>query len=180
MERKAEIRKRIIKERMSLAKAVKDQHDQLIARKVIDHPLFHAAKDIFCYIPIKGEVDTKYIIEAAWDAGKRVAVPKVVSKTEMKFYYIRTFYDLLPGTFGVLEPITETVAEPKSACMLVPGSVFDGKGNRIGYGGGYYDRYLEKHSKYDTIALAYSLQIVEEVPVEATDIPMKVIITEDN
>ena len=154
MERKSEIRKRIINERQALSKAVKSNYDRIIADKIMNHPLFQQTKDIFCYIPIRSEVETGKIIEAAWKAGKNVAVPKVVSKTEIVFYYLNTYAQLKPGCFGVLEPFYGEIAVPDNACMIVPGSVFDKTCNRMGYGGGYYDRYLALHEKYQTIAVA--------------------------
>ena len=178
MERKSDIRKRIIKERKSLPLAMKVEMDRIIAGKVTEHPLFLEAKDIFCYLPIRGEVDTRLILETAWKAGKRVAVPKVLSDTKMEFFYIHSMSDLETGTFGVLEPTTDLLALPENACVIVPGSVFDKACNRIGYGGGYYDRYLALHTKYQTIGLAYDLQITEKLPLEETDIPLRHILTE--
>ena len=178
MERKAEIRHRILKKRKSIDVEQKAVFDQIIQEKVQKHPWFQEAQEVFCYVPIRGEVDTMPIIKAAWDLGKRVAVPKVLSKTEMKFFYIQSYDDQKPGVFGVLEPVTGQTAEPGSACVIVPGSVFDSHGNRIGYGGGYYDRYLVSHPDYHTIAIAYSLQVIDELPTEDTDVPVQNLLTE--
>ncbi len=178
MERKSDIRKRILQERLCLPVEEKQSFDRVIFEKIINHPLYLQAKDVFCYMPIRGEVETRVIVEASWKLGKRVAVPKVLSKTKMEFYYIESWEDLLPGTFGVLEPVSDKNANPEDALVLVPGSAFDKKKNRIGYGGGYYDRYLEMHANYKTMGVAYSVQVIETLPKEDTDIPVQFLITE--
>lgn len=178
MERKSEIRKRVIEKRTQLSLEEKRIFDRIITGKVINHSWFLASEEVFCYVPIRGEVDTLPVLEAAWSAGKRVAVPKVLSKTEMEFYYIQSMNDLAPGTFGVLEPLTNENASLEHALMVVPGSVFDMQKNRIGYGGGYYDRYLAAHPNHLTIGIAYSLQVVESLKPEITDIPVQLLLTE--
>ena len=178
MERKSEIRKQFLAKRSSLPETLKAEYDAVIAGKVIRHPLYQKAKDVFCYMPIRQEVETREIIEHAWSMGKAVAVPKVMSKTQIQLYYISSFAELQTGAFGVMEPISANHAEPEEALVLVPGSVFDRQCGRMGYGGGYYDRFLAEHPAYQTIGLAYSLQIAETLPLEKTDIQMGQIFTE--
>ena len=178
MEIKKDIRKRILRQRQMLSEEEQKAYSLRVASRVTAHPLFLRAEDIFCYLPVKGEVDTSAILQTAWKQGKRTAVPKVISKTEMQFYYINSYEELREGTYGILEPITGRLAEPHTALVILPGTVFDIQCNRIGYGGGYYDRYLAAHRSYRTMALAYSVQIVPELPKEDHDIPVEYLITE--
>ena len=147
---------------------------------------FKAAETVFVYASYKSEVETKELIQGTLRQGKRVAVPKV-HDTEMFFYEIQSWEELFPGYQGILEPqITgrEPVVPAKSDVMLVPGAVFDHKGGRIGYGGGYYDRYLDKifgaygYCPY-LIGLAFACQISpKKIPLEEHDKKMDCILTE--
>jgi len=127
------------------------------------------------------EVDTTQIIEQAWKEGKNIAVPKCYpNDKQMKFRYIRSFNQLESVYFGLLEPIireTEPCEQHEIDLLIVPGIVFDQYGYRIGYGGGYYDRYLTSFEK-NTLSLAFSCQMVDKVPTEKHDIRVSKIVTE--
>ena len=85
-------------------------------------------------------------MRCAWDDGKEVAVPRVDGDGIMHFYYLRSLKDLEPGAFGIMEPRADCrICETEEGLLLMPGVAFDEQGHRVGYGGGYYDRYLEKH-----------------------------------
>lgn len=106
---------------------------------------YRPAKTLLVYVSTPIEVDTKGIIEAAWADGKRIAVPRCIPDTrDMEFHYITSFDELSPGTFSVLEPpeTNEIVTDFSDCLMIVPGMQFDMNGYRIGYGKGYYDRYM--------------------------------------
>ena len=126
------------------------------------------------------EVDTRPLIEAAWQAGKRIVVPKCIQATrEMDFRLLTSFSQLETVYMNLLEPIVEeTVAVEKDAIdlQIVPGVVFSNEGYRIGFGGGYYDRYLSDY-KGKTLSLAFDCQIGRTVPVEGHDIPVHTIFT---
>lgn len=129
----------------------------------------------------KREVDTKSIIQSLWDIGKNVAIPKCNPKDRtMDFYLIKNFSQLETVYLDLQEPILEkTVYIDKQDIdvIIVPGVVFDYKGYRIGYGGGYYDRYL-KEFQGTTISLAFQMQLVDQLPKETHDIPVHYILTE--
>ena len=116
-----------------------------------------------------------------WHAGKAVAVPKTEKHREMHFYEIRSLAELSEGRFGVREPKGGAVCVPKEGdLLLVPGLLFDGKKNRLGYGGGYYDTYFAKHKEGKRIGLAFAAQrFAEELPTEETDVPLDAVITEN-
>ena len=154
----------------------------VIADKVINHPVYQNAEVIFCYIDAKGEVQTEDIIKHAWENGKKVAVPKVHGDI-MKFYLITSYDDLEAGCFDIMEPkayCEEIIDIPEKSIVIMPGVAFDKKGNRIGYGKGYYDKYFTKYPKVYKIAITYSLQIVQEIPVSLVDVKADCVITEEN
>jgi len=142
---------------------------------------FASARTIGVTISRFPEVDTIALIESAWKSGKRVAVPKCIPDTrEMDFRVITSFDDLETVYMDLKEPAVErTISVDKCQIdlQIVPGVVFSDEGFRIGFGGGYYDRYL---SKYDgnRVSLALDIQTSKEVPVEEHDIPVNKIITE--
>lgn len=140
---------------------------------------FSKSQELFIYVSMNHEVNTLDIIKYAFKKNKRVAVPKVINKTTMCFFYIDNLQVLSRGTFDVLEPPTQSPAVlTKKALMVMPGLVFDTTRNRIGYGGGFYDRYLEKKTS-DKIALAFDFQVLSEIiPTSNKDVKPDTIITE--
>ena len=126
---------------------------------------------------IKKEVMTREFIKKAWALGKTVAVPKVQGD-EMEFYWLTSFAQLEPGYYGVAEPTYGDIARDEEAFILVPGVAFDVTRHRIGYGRGYYDKYLAKHPKLRSAAVAYDLQVFPEIPHEELDICPTVLVTE--
>ncbi|WP_037593142.1 5-formyltetrahydrofolate cyclo-ligase [Sporosarcina sp. D27] len=128
------------------------------------------------------EVQTRTIIEACWKLGKNVVVPKCNPEQKtMDFKKITSFQQLETVYLDLQEPnpfITESVNKFEIDLLIVPGVVFTKEGYRIGYGGGYYDRYLSTYTG-ETVALAFELQLVDQLPIESHDIPVKKIITEE-
>lgn len=128
------------------------------------------------------EVDTRPIIEAAWEQGKTVVVPRCIPKTRaMDFRIINSFKDLETVYIDLLEPIvseTTSIKKEQIDIQIIPGVVFSKTGYRIGFGGGYYDRYLEGF-KGEMISLAFEAQTGKIIPVENHDIPVDKIITEN-
>lgn len=175
---KKDIRKRILVKRSQMPQEEWKEKSRRIFEKVTVHPFFLEAKEIYCYVDYKNEVETRSIIERAWELGKKVAVPKII-EDEMHFFYINSFSELKEGYFHIMEPPTDAKAEGSDVLVIMPGAVFDKNRNRIGYGKGFYDRYLEEHPSYQTLALAFELQFVENIPVDSHDKKPKVIIAED-
>lgn len=152
-----------------------------IKEKLVKEPSIIEGNTIAITIANKPEVDTKEIIEFLWSENKIVVVPKCnPKKRSMDFYAIQNFQQLEIVYMDLQEPIpelTEFVAAEEIDCMIVPGIVFDTNGYRIGYGGGFYDRYL-KDFEGSLISLAFDIQIVESILYESYDIPIDLIITE--
>lgn len=154
-----------------------DAASRQITKAITGHPLFVQADTILAYMDYRHEVVTKYLIEEAWREKKRVAVPKCSGKT-MTFYRIDTFDDVAEGFYGIREPRTGEIVDDEHALMLMPGVAFDRNCNRVGYGGGFYDRYLENRPGIIRMALAFDFQILDEVPYGPFDIRPSLIVTE--
>ena len=135
--------------------------------------LYQNAKTIYGYLPYNQEVRTVPMLEQAIRDGKRVAVPKCYGE-EMRFLYITDFVnEVAPGYANIPEPIAdEPVADDPTALVLMPGLAFDPMGHRIGYGGGFYDRFLQNEPDHPTLALCYEFQMLPHLETEAHDIPV--------
>ena len=179
METKADIRKHVLELRNRLSKMEWEEKSQRIFRKAVSHPVFINAEEVYCYVDFRNEVETKKLIQMCWQMDKKVAVPRIDGK-EMRFYYIDSWKDLSSGHWGILEPHTKKEAEGESVCVVMPGAVFDKTCNRIGYGKGYYDTYLQEHPNYQTMAFAFEFQIADKIPAEEHDIRPQIIITEEH
>lgn len=134
--------------------------------------LYKNAKTIYGYLPYNQEVRTVAMLEQAIRDGKRVAVPKCYGDT-MKFIYMDDLSKVESGYAGIPEPIADDpVADDKTALVLMPGMAFTEKGDRMGYGGGFYDKFLAAEPEHPTLALCYDFQMVESLPTEEYDIPV--------
>ena len=152
-----------------------------VVKKVLQESYIIEATTIGITISNKPEVDTIQLIEELWQLGKKVAVPKCNPKTrEMLFYAIESFAQLETVYMHLREPIPEMcefVDANEMDVILVPGVVFDKFGYRIGYGGGYYDRYVLNCSKGKLVSLLFDEQLYEQVPTDAHDCPVDIIVT---
>lgn len=138
------------------------------------------ARCVFAYVSYNQEVRTRGLIEHALADGKRVAVPRVYGDI-MRFKYISSINDLQPGYMGIPEPSDDLECaddREEQVLMIMPGLAFDEAGNRVGYGRGYYDRYLTKNNKtrYTKVALAYDFQIVDSIEADAFDVKTDILI----
>ena len=134
---------------------------------------YRNAKTIYGYLPYNQEVYTVPMLEQALLDGKRVAVPKVYGDT-MRFIYLDDLTKVEKGYAGIPEPIAdEPVADDVTALVLMPGLAFDKAGHRIGYGGGFYDRFLAEEPNHPTLALCYDFQMLEHLETEEFDIPVE-------
>lgn len=135
---------------------------------------------ILVYSDIDHEVNTQPIIQYAFELGKKVALPRV-NGDEMDFYYIDGFLDIAAGYRDICEPKAYCikVTDYSNTVMIMPGVAYDYSLNRIGYGGGFYDRYLNSRPNIYKIAIAYELQFVPSIPSDTFDIKPNIIISED-
>lgn len=168
--------------RSRLMELTKEEHKELsnsIAENLFSLEEWKKAKTIGITISIPPEVPTVRIIEQAWSEGKEVAVPKCnPEKKTMEFKKISSFNQLESVYYGLLEPVEETAKARKEELdvMIVPGLAFTKEGYRLGFGGGYYDRFLS-HYRGATLALTYELQLMDDLPIEVHDIAVSKLIT---
>jgi 5-formyltetrahydrofolate cyclo-ligase len=176
------MRKETLAARRSLTPDELARRSRAIAERLNSIPEFRDARALLIYVSSKdNEVDTLEPIRNALDDNRMVLVPVAMPSTrEILWSQLRSLDDLEPSTFGILEPRNDRVrpVEPTEADVaIIPGIAFDAAGHRIGYGGGYYDRFLGKF-RGTKIALAYELQIRDSIPIEPHDLPVDVIVTE--
>lgn len=143
-----------------------------LGKLLLASELYKQAKTIYGYLPYNQEVRTVPMLQQALLDGKRVAVPKVYGD-EMRFIYLSDFSLVSKGYAGIPEPIADApVADDPTALVLMPGLAFDPMGHRIGYGGGFYDRFLAKEPNHPTLALCYAFQMLPKLETESFDIPV--------
>ena len=177
---KKEIRKEVLAERRALDEETVALSSQVICNKILKSEFYAEAENICLYMPIRNEVDVLLLAEAAYEDGKQVWIPKVVGD-EMVFNAYEHGQNLVTGAYDITESASETVLDPEDNTLIImPGAVFTADRNRIGYGGGFYDKYLAKHPNCRTMAVCYDLQIVMELPVEEHDRKPDVLISESH
>lgn len=180
-EEKKKLRNIILDKRNSIDNYIKEGMDRELFNNLINLDLFKKAKSIFIYLSFGSEIDTRPIIDIALEDGKEVYIPKVYkSNKDMKAIRLNSYDNLEENSMGILEPKDDSsfIAKENIDLIIVPGAVFDIHGNRIGYGGGYYDRFLaDIKDKRNKVVLAYDLQVVDFIEVEEHDIKMDYIIT---
>ena len=177
---KSELRKQVLQEMKALPREQKQFIDQALTERLLQHPFYQEAKVIATYLSFPHEFQTQELIEQALRDGKKVLIPKTYPKGRMDFVVYNS-QQLVKTSFGLLEPQgdLEVVDASQIDLIHVPGLVFTKEGYRIGYGGGYYDCYLEHFSGH-TLSTVYPCQI-QEFNFENHDIPVQeVLIYEGN
>ena len=175
---KAELRKKILQEMKAIPREQKQFIDQALTERLLHHPFYQEARVIASYLSFPHEFQTQELIEQALKDGKKVLIPKTYPKGRMDF----VVYDpqqLVKTSFGLLEPQgdLEVVDASQIDLIHVPGLAFTTEGYRIGYGGGYYDRYL-KHFSGNTLSTVYPCQIRDFIP-EDHDIPVQEVLVDE-
>lgn len=151
-----------------------------IASRLLCTREYMNSKTILTYVSKKGEVDTIGIIHAAFVNKKQVAVPYCKGEGEMSFYLITSMDDLVKGKFGLMEPDTKKcrlLDDFTDSMCIVPAFTFDPQGHRLGYGGGYYDRFLSTY-KGVSAGLCYGTFLKWDLPCEPHDIPVELLVTD--
>ena len=169
---KTALRKRIREQKRAMTPAEMEEKSRILGKKFLASQPYRKARTIYGYLPYNQEVRTEPILRQALADGKQVAVPKVYGE-EMKFLYITDLERVEKGYAGIPEPIDDgPVAEDPTALVLMPGLAFDPEGHRIGYGGGFYDRFLAEEPGHPTLALCYDFQMLPKLETEEFDIPV--------
>ena len=175
---KSELRKQVLQEMKALPQEQKQAIDQALTERLLHHPFYQEAKVIATYLSFPHEFQTQELIEQALKDGKKVLIPKTYPKGRMDFV-VYDLQQLVKTSFGLLEPQgnLEVVDASQIDLIHVPGLSFTTKGYRIGYGGGYYDRYLEQFSGH-TLSTIYPCQIRDFSP-ENHDIPVQEVLIDE-
>lgn len=177
MDKKA-LRREIGAKKSALSASEIECRSAILADKLFETPQYRDCDALYAYLSFNQEVRTNPIIERAWADGKRVAVPKVIGR-DMVFIWLTSYDQLGPGYYGITEPLENgPVADDRRALVLMPGLAFDPYGHRVGYGGGFYDRFLEAEPEHPLVALCYDFQMFPRLEVESHDIPVDVVITD--
>lgn len=170
-EEKAALRRAALEKRAALPD--KEGKSLAICRGILAMPQWRRAKRVFLYLNARGEPDTRPLVEAAWAQGKEALAPVCgEGEGEMAFFPFQSFGDLRPGKWGILEPETRGLPPGEGpwedALCLVPGLAFDRRGNRLGYGKGYYDRFLAA-AKTEPVGLCYEALLFDRLPAGSHD-----------
>ncbi len=182
---------KIIDEKVKLRQHYRSMRDKMtpqykhsldieIASRLLCTREYMNAKTLLTYVAKKNETETAGIIHAAFANGKQVAVPKCEPQGVMKCYLVTSFEDLKEGTFGIMEPDTDKcrlLEDFSDSLCLVPALTFDPQGQRLGYGGGYYDRFLSTY-KGVSAGLCYASFVKWDLPCESHDIPVRLLVTD--
>lgn len=178
MKTKKEIRKAVLAERRALDEETISLASQVICRKIMEIIEYKEAENLCLYMPINNEVNVMLLAEVAVEEGKKVWTPKVIEKGakdsagKMVFNrYLGSDKDeILTGAYDIMESKSEEILEVNDRTLIImPGAVFTPWRERIGYGGGFYDRFLDENPQCHTIAACYDLQVLMELPVEDFD-----------
>jgi 5-formyltetrahydrofolate cyclo-ligase len=179
---KASLRKEILSKRDSIPPAIKKIKDKGIEDRLVNLNEFRTAKTIFFFASFRSEVDTFSMIKRSLEAGKRVALPRVEGRL-LGLYEIKSLAELVPGYMKIPEPSVLTEDRKMTIndvdAVIIPGAAFDQTGNRIGYGGGFYDRLLaELQKSVPIIAPTYEEQVIDAVPADPHDKKVSIIVTD--
>ena len=171
MDKKA-LRKQIREQKRAMTPEQIESASQKLKELFLATDQYRRAKTVYGYLPYNQEVRTVPMLEQALRDGKRVAVPKCYGD-EMKFIFMEDLSKVEKGYANIPEPIAdEPVADDSTALVLMPGMAFTKDGKRMGYGGGFYDKFLAAEPDHPTVALCYDFQMVEDLPTEDYDIPV--------
>ena len=178
------LRKDILNKRKNLSDEEIENTSKLLCEKIINHAKYNEANIILAYMAQDGEIDLNILMGDAIKNNKKVYIPKVLGKHNMEFFRYTNKDDLEISNFGILEPKEKEplqISETDQILVIVPGVAFDKLGNRIGYGGGFYDSYLAKlqdsESSIYTLAPCYNFQLINSIKSEDLDIPVMEVIS---
>ena len=173
---KQALRKQIREQKRAMTEEQIVSKSEKLGELFLASEAYRQAKTIYGYLPYNQEVRTVAMLEQALADGKRVAVPKCYGE-EMRFIYLDDLSKVEKGYCGIPEPVEDgPVADDKTALVLMPGLAFTKEGLRMGYGGGFYDKFLAAEPEHPTLALCYDFQMVEHIPTEDYDIPVNTVL----
>ncbi len=180
--RKTQLRNQYRAKRGTMSPQEKQRRDERITCAVRSLPSYRENEWLLIYVSMPSEVDTRALIRQAWEDGKRVAVPRCIPQTrEMEFYEICSFEELVSGAFGVNEPLPDQkrlVTDGQTGLCIVPALCYDTDGYRLGYGKGYYDRFLARFGG-DVVGICYHDEVLPRLPRDPFDRAVDFVVTDE-
>ncbi len=168
-EEKKQLRREVLEKRRAMSQSEVAEKSEVICDTVLKLSELREAEKVCIYMPINNEVDVSLLTDRLRSLGKVLYIPKIGGHN-MHFYKYEPDTELAPGSFGILEPVdSEILTADENTLIIMPGAVFTKNRDRIGYGAGYYDRYLKKHPEAKTLAVCYDMQLRDSIPVNAND-----------
>ncbi|NPB08992.1 MAG: 5-formyltetrahydrofolate cyclo-ligase [Thermodesulfobacteria bacterium] len=181
MTKKEALRRKILSLRKALDSRKRKELSRRIADYLIKSPHYRNAQKILLYASFGSEVETDELLAKALEDGKEVYLPRtLVDEKRLSLHRVFGPDELRPGAYGIPEPPPEnpTIDPAELDLIVTPGVAFDPRGGRLGYGGGYYDRLFTQATKAKRVALAFSCQLVDELPLEPHDVRVHAVVTE--
>lgn len=181
---KSQLRREVLKRRNELSTLERKRASCVLAERIIGHQWYYLSDSLLGFVPYGSEIDVTEILKDSLNKGKKLYLPKVLG-AEMQFFRVSSLEELEPGYKGIWEPKGDGEAffyeeeMARRTLLLMPGVAFDQSCNRIGYGKGYYDKYLQDKEllRIRSIAVGFKCQMVEEIPSQELDIPPYQVIT---
>jgi len=181
IEAKQRLRGKLLKCRRALPFRKRERESREILRRIYREPAYQSAETVMAYVPMEDEIRLYPLLEDCLRKGKKLAIPLITGKGRMEAVCVPSMESLVKGAFGILtvrEEDRRLLPAEEIDCVIVPGAGFTRKGERLGLGGGYYDRFLGRCPKAVRIAPAFSFQVEEKLPVEPHDAKVDIIVTE--
>ncbi|PKM77363.1 MAG: 5-formyltetrahydrofolate cyclo-ligase [Firmicutes bacterium HGW-Firmicutes-15] len=174
-----DLREKMSERRVSLSAVQVEDYSRLIAAKLNElEPIIHARR-IMGFSAIRNEVDLRFFMEAEEVQRKKILLPRVEKSGKLAAVEFESWQSTRPGAFGIMEPTGQVCSLDEIDVVLVPGLVFDAHGYRLGYGRGYYDRFLKLLPKKTFICgVCFEFQVVDDIMPHSGDVPMKWIVTD--
>lgn len=176
-QKKSELRKEIIKHRSQIDAQSKSAYDNWICDQLYDIIQKWDYQVIHTYIPMGDEIDILPLIDRLMKNGHLIIAPKTLPNRLLQHLVLQSTNKLEPGIFGTQHPANSIEYIGDIDLIITPGLAFDYKGNRLGYGGGYYDTFLADYSQAHSIGLAYPFQRMKYIPIGSHDIPVNEVIS---
>lgn len=175
---KPALRETLLKRRNAAADTEISALNQSISSRVLNIPQVREARAAFVYVSTRGEVDSRHLIDELEAQGTAALVPRIMDSSTMRAVRFPGWPAMTPGSLEILSPTDDTAWVKTIDVAIVPGLGFSLAGDRLGFGAGYYDRWLSAHPETFKIGVAFDYQIVERIPIAAHDVAMDMIVTE--
>lgn len=175
MEKKT-LRLEMLRRRLLLSREERERAARRIEEQLFSSELYQKAETVYLYMDFEGEIPTGGILKRGLSDGKRMAVP-VLRGGEMFFAAVRADTAFVPDRFGIMTPVPAEPVNDEHALMITPGVAFGKNGERLGHGGGYYDRYLKAHPGVYPAGICYDFQVLDGIPTEEHDVAVKTLFT---